>query len=166
MSQYAILTQIGEGDDRQEASPYPLAKPNNKTAHAFQKLRLRCAGLSDQVRYQIAVREGFDDWVTGKADEDPLSGGEYPIKEPDLSEKEYIDKAASVLFPAAPVAGNEDYINREVFLEAESDFLPRIERPQKSSSRSSADLSSLIQIIKSINPNLRSKAPTENTETT
>lgn len=149
---YTILTQVGEGEGKEEPGEYALAKPTNKTAYKFQKLRVKSASVSDKERARIAKREGFKKWMPGEEEEgnNLLAMAKGPdMKPPELSETDYVGKAAQVLFPTAPVSGNEDYIDRKVFREAENDFLSRIGWPLTSSGPSLKDLNSLIQIAQS-----------------
>ena len=142
---YTILTQIGSGDDRQEAGEYPLAKTNRNAIYRFQKLRVASAYYDPKTRYDIASQEGFKEQIAKEVKEEGMVS--FVMEAPELSVGGFVEESAKVLFPTAPIAGNEQWIDQAVWEEAKEDFLSKWEpREQHSDGSSDALTSSLSRL--------------------
>lgn len=143
MAEYQILVQVGSGDDRREAGAYPLAEPSAKRVRALRRLQV------DTTYYTEAERIAFieemrweDEWIESvryfdkdgnPTTKDAKGDAEAvrwvrKVKEPGLDRFAFMDRATQLLFPTAPIAGNEDWIDYEQAEEALGFFCARFER--------------------------------------
>lgn len=159
MSEYAILATVPGGDEFEE---YPLAPTTRGTVKAFRELQVKSAYYDGEQRRQIAKEEGHFDQIMYEEENEEDDTLSFRMVEAELTTDDFITESAKVLFPAAPIEGNEDYIDQRVWEEAKSDFLSLIGKRDPSFSLSSEDLMALLNGVTSANGSPPVNSPTAN----
>ena len=118
-------------------SEYPLASPVAKTVRALRRLQVKAAYYDDAERYAI-LKEML--WLDDVEEEEHDDGTvTFTVPDPELSSLDFLDQAAALLFPTAPVEEHADHIDYEKVQQALGNFTSAFERQRSGLS----DLSNL-----------------------
>lgn len=126
--QFAVL--LREGDE--EGKPYPIADRTPNRARALRKLQATTSYYDDTERYDL-IKEMLwtDEYVASEeevkdAQGQPTGNVRYKLKPPTLNPYDFLDKAAELLFPLAPVAANQEHLNYDEVIRGLDFFSSRI----------------------------------------
>lgn len=110
-----------------EVGEYPAAPPTVRRYKELALLRVRTSYYSEAERYQVAKAMFFTDWIVKEEKDEKTGQVTIEMKPPDLSPAEFFVECAKVLFPTAPIRGNEDHVDPKAAWKAVQEFFTGLE---------------------------------------
>lgn len=142
-------------------SEYRLAEAVPKTVRALRALQVKSTYYSDTERYHLLQEMLWTDDIEEEENNDGTVTFEVP--DPEISSLDFLEQAAALLFPSAPVEEHADHIVYRQVREALENFTSAFERPRDEPS-DLPDLSILSQMAATETSPTASQSPQTTTE--